>query len=45
LEEVVVDNILGTIMVDIILVVQELLGLFGQVARFPIAFPEYVAEW
>ena len=30
---------------EIPLVVQELLGLFGQVARFPIAFPEYVAEW
>jgi len=24
--------------------IQDLLGLFGQVARFPIAFPEYVAD-
>ena len=29
----------------IALMVQDLLGLFGQMARFSIAFPEYVAEW
>jgi hypothetical protein len=29
---------------EIPLMIQDLLGLFGQVARFPIAFPEYVAE-
>jgi hypothetical protein len=30
---------------EIALMVQDLLGLFGQMARFSIAFPEYVAEW
>ena len=29
---------------EVALVVQDLLGLFGQVARLPIAFPEQVAE-